>query len=261
MNDSQLNRYSRHILLPEIDLSGQERLLASRILIIGIGGLGSPVAMYLAAAGVGNITLCDHDRVDLGNLQRQIVHSTADIGRKKVTSAYDTLSALNPDVTVNTIDHKLDEDQLVTTAAEVDIVVDASDNFSTRFLLNKVCVETQTPLVSGAAIRFQGQVLTIDPRGNNPCYRCLYSENGAELESCAQHGVLAPLVGIIASIQATETIKMLLGIGRTLTGRLLQVDATNMSFRTVTLRSDPECPICAGRANERAPNPSPAAHA
>lgn len=246
MNDEQLQRYSRQILLPQVDLEGQQRLLNARVLIIGLGGLGSPLAMYLAAAGVGHLVIADDDKVDLSNLQRQIIHRTQDIGRAKTDSARTTLSALNPSVKITAYDHRLTEDELADEIALADAVADASDNFETRFMLNAVCVKTRKPLVSGAAIRMEGQVTVFDHRrDDSPCYRCLYRDGPGEEEGCAQLGVLAPLPGIIGSVQAVEVIKLLLNIGTPLNGRLLLLDALTMEWRTVALRKDPDCPVCA----------------
>ena len=247
MNDHQLLRYSRQIMLPSIGFEGQEKLLSSRVLIIGLGGLGSPVAMYLAAAGVGNLVLVDFDKVDPSNLQRQIAHTSARVGEAKVTSARQTLLALNPDCQVETIDHRLDPAGLRQQAERADLVVDASDNFSTRFAVNDACLASGTPLVSGAAIRMEGQVSVFSGQPGDPCYRCLYGD-GAELdETCSANGVLAPLVGIIGSVQATEAIKILCGAGTPLIGRLLLLDAAQMEWRTVKLKADPDCPLCSTR--------------
>jgi adenylyltransferase/sulfurtransferase len=245
MDDAELQRYSRHILLPQIDIAGQEKLLAARVLVIGMGGLGSPVAMYLAAAGVGRLVLVDHDNVDLTNLQRQIVHGTDRLGEKKVISAARTLTALNPLVVINVVDHKLSETELSEQVRLADVVVDASDNFATRHLVNRACVRAKTPLVSGAVVRFDGQVSVFDlRRADSPCYRCLYGEDGEPDEPCAVFGVLASAPGIIGSIQATEALKLLLDIGEPLVGRLLLFDALAMEWRTVKLKKDPNCPVC-----------------
>ena len=249
MDDPQLLRYSRQILLPQIGYEGQQRLLAARVLIIGVGGLGSPVAMYLAASGVGQLVLVDYDRVELSNLQRQIAHTTDRLGVDKVTSAQYTLAALNPEVQVTAIAGQLDPEALVEQVQLADAVVDCSDNFATRFALNRGCVANKTPLISGAAIRLEGQVAVFRPeRADSPCYRCLYKDMDELGESCSQTGVLAPLVGIIGSIQATETIKVLLDIGETLTGRLLVLDALSMEWRSIKLRKDPDCPVCGSAA-------------
>jgi len=248
MDDPQLLRYSRQIMLPQVSIEGQQRLLDARVLIIGIGGLGSPVAMYLAASGVGHLVLVDHDKVELSNLQRQIAHTTEHLGMDKVASAQHTLAALNPGVRVTAIARQLDPEALVEQVQLADAVVDCSDNFATRFALNRVCVANKTPLISGAAIRLEGQVAVFRPgRTDSPCYRCLYKDMDELAESCSQTGVLAPLVGIIGSIQATETIKVLLDIGETLTGRLLILDALTMEWRNIRLRKDPDCPVCGSK--------------
>jgi adenylyltransferase/sulfurtransferase len=246
MEDEELLRYSRHIMLPEVDITGQEKLRQARVLIIGLGGLGSPVAMYLAAAGVGHLVLVDHDRVDLSNLQRQIIHAMPDLDKSKVASAQETLQALNPLVHVTAIGSALAGENLRQQVRQADVVVDASDNLPTRFAINEACVQMGKPLVSGAAIRMEGQVMVYQP--NQPdaaCYRCLYSSTEEITESCSETGVLAPLVGIIGSIQAMETIKVLVGIGETLTGRLLLLDARDMEWHCITLKKNPHCPVCA----------------
>lgn len=248
MEDQQLLRYSRHILLPQFDIEGQRRLLASTALLVGLGGLGSPIAMYLAAAGVGHLVLVDFDTVELSNLQRQIVHSTADLARLKVDSAREAVHALNPEVRVTTLAEAVDGPRLRELAAAADVLLDASDNFATRFALNAASLATGTPLVSGAAIRLEGQVSVFRPRDpNSPCYRCLYDEGTTVAESCSQTGVLAPLLGIIGSVQATEAIKLLAGVGEPLQGRLLLLDALGMDFETMRFRRDPACPACASR--------------
>ncbi len=248
MDDQQLLRYSRQIMLEGFDYAGQEALAASKVLIVGLGGLGCPVAMYLAAAGVGELWLADDDAVDLSNLQRQIAHSGADIGRAKVDSAADTIAALNPAVKVRPMAQRLAGDELEAAVAGVDLVVDASDNFSTRFALNRACVQQRVPLVSGAAIRCEGQVAVFDPRqADSPCYRCLYDDGGDDAQlSCAESGVLAPIVGVIGSLQALEAIKLLSGYGEPLRGRLLVIDGRSLECRTLKLPRDPECPVCAG---------------
>jgi adenylyltransferase/sulfurtransferase len=245
MNDEQLLRYSRQIMLPAIDVEGQSTLLASRVLIIGVGGLGSPVAMYLAAAGVGNIILCDNDKVDLSNLQRQIAHRTSDIGKAKTQSAKNTLLALNPEISVDTIEKRLNRSELLEQVNSCDVVVDASDNFETRFLVNEVCVVTRKPLVSGAAIRMEGQITVFSNKTpQDPCYRCLYRDEGEISETCSESGVLSPIVGIIGSIQALETLKILTNVGKLLSGRLLIVDGETMEWREINLKQDAECPVC-----------------
>lgn len=254
MNDDQLRRYSRQLLLPEIDLKGQEKLLQSKVLVIGLGGLGSPVSMYLAASGVGTLVLCDDDAVDLSNLQRQILYKTDDVGTGKTEAAVEVLHALNPDVQLITISSKLQGERLAAEIDSADIVIDASDNFPTRYALNAACIEKNTPLISGSAIRMAGQVATfrfdIAP---SPCYHCLYPDTGNDQETCAEAGVLTPLVGIIGSIQATEAIKILLDLGESLHGRLLQVNAKTMVWRTSRLKSDPDCPICSAQQRQITP--------
>ena len=238
-------RYSRHIALSRFGVEGQRRLSAARVLVIGIGGLGSPISIYLAAAGVGHLVLVDFDRVELSNLQRQIVHTNHDLARLKVESARDHLAGLNPDVRITPLARVLDEEDLLDQISRADVVVDATDNFESRFEINRACFQTRTPLVSGAAIRMEGQVTVFDARRqDSPCYRCLYRDGIEEGESCAQVGVLSPLLGIIGSIQATETLKILAGTGTDLTGRVLLVDAFGMEFRTMKLRKDPDCPVC-----------------
>lgn len=246
MNDDQLLRYARHILLPQIGIEGQQRLLDARVLIVGLGGLGSPVAMYLAASGVGHLVLADFDTVELSNLQRQLLHRTADLGRPKVESARDTVLALNPEVAVTPLPGVLDEAALADQVRQADLVVDCSDNFHTRFQLNAACVSACTPLVSGAAIRFEGQVSVFSHRspGVGPCYRCLYADVLDIQETCSQSGVLAPLVGIIGAMQAAEAVKLLAGVGESLEGRLLLLDGLRMEWRTMRLPRDPACPIC-----------------
>jgi len=246
MTDDELLRYSRQILLPNFDIEGQERLRQSHALIVGLGGLGSAAAMYLAAAGVGRLTLVDFDQVDLSNLQRQIVHRTADLGRPKVESARDTLWALNPLIEVSTIPKALDEAELLERVRWADVVVDACDNLPTRLAINAACVRAGVPLVTGAAIRLEGQVLVWRPGGEGACYRCLYRDADVFPETCAQTGVLAPVVGIVGSIQALEAIKVLTGLGETLAGRLLLLDAKRMEWRTLKVRRDPACPVCGG---------------
>ncbi|MHB8345856.1 MAG: HesA/MoeB/ThiF family protein [Acidiferrobacterales bacterium] len=245
MNDNQLLRYSRHILLPQIGFEGQQKLLGSRVLIIGVGGLGSAAALYLAASGVGQLVIADHDRVELSNLQRQIVHTTATIGQKKVRSARQALAALNPDVEITTIDARLDPDALDREVRLADACIDASDNFATRFALNRACVRQRKPLISGAAIRMEGQIAVFRAdRPDSPCYRCLYKDIEEAEETCSENGVLGPVPGIVGSIQATETLKVLLDIGESLAGRLLLLDAMAMEWRSVRLHKDPGCPVC-----------------
>jgi adenylyltransferase/sulfurtransferase len=245
MNDSQLLRYSRHLLLPQIDFEGQEKLLASRVFIMGLGGLGSPVALYLAAAGVGRMTLNDHDTVDMSNLQRQIIHSTEDVLARKTDSAQHSIIALNPDVAVSTLDKRLNATELEAILRDVDVVLDCSDNFATRFMLNRVCVQLGKPLVSGAVIRFEGQLTVFTPaHPDSPCYNCLYPDQGDTTESCVRNGVAAPLPGIIGSMQAMEAIKILLGIGTPPVGKLLLFDGLHGEWRQMRFAKDPLCPTC-----------------
>ncbi|MCL6415198.1 molybdopterin-synthase adenylyltransferase MoeB [Aestuariirhabdus sp. Z084] len=245
MNDEQLLRYSRQIMMPEIEIAGQEKLLSSRVLVIGMGGLGCPVAIYLAAAGVGELRLVDDDQVELTNLQRQIAHFESDVGSAKVDSAARTLGQINSGINVSTLCARLDGEALDAEVAAADLVVDATDNFATRFAINRACVNSQTPLVSGAAIGLSGQISVFDPRDEaSPCYRCLYREEGVEEQSCARTGVLAPVVGMIGTMQALEAVKMLTGLGESLCGRLLILDAATSSWRELRLRRDPACPCC-----------------
>ncbi len=245
MNDQQLLRYSRQIMLPQVDISGQEKLLQAKILIVGAGGLGCPAAIYLTASGVGQITIYDDDKVDLSNIQRQIAHYTNDVGTEKVISTLETLKKINPDVIVNAKNQRLTGKLLENEVALADVVLDCSDNFSTRFEINRACVNQKTPLVSGAAIRFEGQVSVFTPGTNNsPCYNCLYSDNGEEMQNCATNGVIAPITGIIGSIQALEALKIVLKIGETLTGKLLLLDGLTMEWQTMRLKKNPSCPTC-----------------
>lgn len=246
MNDQQLLRYSRHILLPQIDIAGQEKLNRSHVLIIGAGGLGSPAAMYLAASGVGRLTICDNDHVDLTNLQRQIIHDTDAIGMSKARSAQQTLARINPEIEIITVEKRITGEALSTLITKVDAVVDASDNFDTRHLVNRTCIAHQKPLISGAAIRFEGQISVFDLRHvSSPCYCCLYPETGDRQDMpCAVMGVFSPLVGIIGCMQAAETLKILLGAGESLNGRLLLLDSLTMNWRTIKLHKDPACPAC-----------------
>jgi len=251
MNDDQLLRYSRQIMLSDFGIEAQQALLSARVLIIGLGGLGSPVAMYLAAAGVGHLVLCDDDVVDLSNLQRQIVHDTKNLGQTKVTSARQSLLELNPEIAITTINHRLEADELQQQTALADVIVDASDNFTTRYLLNETSVATRTPLVSGAAIRMDGQVTVFRPDlDHQPCYRCLYRDGAETEQTCSENGILAPMVGIIGSIQALETIKVLTGTGKDLGGRLMILDGRAMEWRTLKLKRDPACPVCSRHQSE-----------
>lgn len=245
MNDNQLLRYSRQIMLPQIDIEGQIKLLNAKALIIGAGGLGSPASIYLAAAGVGSITIYDDDIVDLSNLQRQIAHHTDDIGTDKVISTRNTLNNLNPDTQVRAVKERLTGAQLDYEVAQADVVLDCCDNFSTRFAVNSTCVKNLKPLVSGAAIRFEGQVSVFRPGYNDsPCYNCLYTDTGEEMQNCATNGVIAPITGIVGSIQALEAMKIIINIGETLTGRLLLLDGLTMEWQTMKFRKNPNCATC-----------------
>ncbi|MBM3346859.1 MAG: molybdopterin-synthase adenylyltransferase MoeB [Betaproteobacteria bacterium] len=251
MNDDQLLRYSRHILLPEIGVEGQHTMLDARALIVGAGGLGSPAAMYLAAAGVGTIALADGDTVDLTNLQRQILHATASVGRPKVESGRDTLARLNPGTRVVPLHMRLEGAALEREVAAADVVLDCSDNFATRHAVNRACVKHRRALVSGAAIRFDAQVAVFDlRRSDSPCYACLFAEN-AELEEtrCAVMGVFAPLTGMVGAVQAAEALKLLIGIGESLSGRLVIFDALRADWRSVRLSRDAACTACGSREN------------
>lgn len=243
MNDQQRERYSRQMLLAGFGEAAQERLLAARVLIVGLGGLGSPVAMYLAAAGVGRLLLADCDAVDLSNLQRQLLHTTARIGQTKVDSALATLHALNPDLALEPVKRALDGPGLRDLAGRVDLIVDASDNFATRYAANAAAVAAGIPLVSGAAIRTEGQVAVFGA-GGRPCYQCLYPDDGSAGETCAREGVLAPLVGIIGSLQASEALKLLAGFGAPMLGDLLLFDALGVQTRRLRVPADPDCPVC-----------------
>lgn len=246
MQDDLLLRYSRHIMLPQIEYAGQEKLTQSHALIIGAGGLGAPVAMYLAAAGVGTLTICDFDQVDLTNLQRQIIHTTSAVGQNKALSAQATIANLNPEITVHVETTRLNEDALAGCVAAADVVIDCSDNFATRYLLNQLCFDHKTPLVSGAAIRFEGQLSVFDFRHDeSPCYHCLYPDVGDDQElRCADNGVFAPLVGMIGTAQAAEALKVLLNIGQTMQGKLLLLDALSAEWRTIRLKKDASCAVC-----------------
>jgi adenylyltransferase/sulfurtransferase len=250
MDDSQLLRYSRHILLDELGPDAQAKFASAHALVIGVGGLGAPVAQFLAATGVGTITLCDADRVDLTNLQRQILYATGDVGQPKVAAAAARLAAVNPDVTLRPLAARVGDDALATLVAEADVVVDCCDNFETRHAVNRACVTRRRPLVSGAAIRFDGQIAVFDARDPaSPCYHCLFGE-GDELEEtrCATMGVFAPLVGIVGATQAAEALKLIAGAGESLAGRLLLVDALSMQWREMRVPRDPDCVVCRDRS-------------
>jgi molybdopterin-synthase adenylyltransferase len=246
MNDAQLLRYSRHILLDELGIEGQQQLLASHALIIGAGGLGSPVALYLGSAGVGHITVVDHDTVDATNLQRQIAHTQLDVGKPKAQSIQESVAAINPDVQVTVITRRADDALLHDLVKQADVVLDCTDNFVTRHAINRACVQHKRPLVSGAAIRFDGQVTVYDPRNAaSPCYACVFPESATfEETQCATMGVFAPLVGIIGSVQAAEALKLLTRIGEPLTGRLLMLDGRNMTFNEVRMPRNAACSVC-----------------
>lgn len=245
LTDQELMRYSRQILLSEVDVAGQLALKQSKVLLVGLGGLGSPVALYLAAAGVGELVLADFDQVDESNLQRQIIHDYLSLGRSKVASATQRLKALNPFVKLHGISEVMTDEALIEAVAGVDLVLDCTDNFQTRDAINKACVALQKPLVSGAAIRLSGQVSVFDTRkSDGPCYHCLYGEGEDEQMTCSEAGVLGPLVGIVGSLQALEAIKLLAAVGSNLTGRLLMVDAFNARFREVRIKKDPLCAVC-----------------
>lgn len=244
MDDPQLLRYSRQIMLPEIDVEGQQRLHDASALIIGLGGLGSPAAMYLAAAGIGRLELVDDDRVDLSNLQRQIAHSTSSIDEPKVLSARRTLEALNPETAVVCHPRRLADDELAAVVTRTSVVLDCSDNFATRFAVNAACHAATRPLISGAAIRWEGQVAVFGAVPDAPCYRCLYDDQGVEDMRCSENGVAAPLVGIIGSMQALEALKLVCGVGESLSSRLLVFDGLRMHWRELRMRRDPACPVC-----------------
>jgi len=250
MNDQQLLRYSRHILLDEIGIEGQQCLLNSRALIIGMGGLGSPAALYLAASGVGRLTLCDHDTVDFSNLQRQIIHRTGMVGQPKVASAQATLHEINPEVECIALPLRADEARLLELIAQSDIVLDCSDNFATRYAVNRACLTQRKPLVSGAAIQFHGQIAVFDfRRKDTPCYNCLFPEDSMAAElRCATTGVFAPLAGIIGTMQAAEALKLLMGIERGLGGKLLSVNALDMNIMRSNLGKDAACHVCGENA-------------
>jgi len=253
VDDPLLLRYSRHILLDELGPDAQTRFASAHALIVGVGGLGAPVAQFLAAAGVGTMTLCDADSVDLTNLQRQILYATADVGQPKVAAAAARLAAVNPHVSVAPIARRIGADDLGTLVAAADVVIDCCDNFETRHAINRACVAARKPLVSGAAIRFDGQLAVFDTRdAASPCYHCLFGEGDALEETrCATMGVFAPLVGIVGSTQAAEALKLIARVGESLAGRLLLLDALSMEWREVRVPRDPECPVCRDRPTNR----------
>ena len=245
MNDEQLLRYSRHILLEDIDIQGQEKLLGAHVLIVGLGGLGSPAALYLSSSGVGTLTLVDDDLVELSNLQRQIIHSTKTIGQSKPASAKQRLHAINPSCEVFSINTRLAGDELAKAVANADVILDCTDNLDTRFALNQACYQYKKPLVSGAAIRWEGQISVFDHRDqHSACYRCLYSPESSQNLTCSESGVLAPLVGVIGTMQALETIKLIVNVGSSLTNRLLLLDGKHLQWQEISLKKDPHCPCC-----------------
>lgn len=244
MNDDELLRYARHIMLPDIDIDGQEKLLASQVLIIGLGGLGSPVSLYLAASGV-SLTLADFDTVDLSNLQRQVVHRTASLGQPKVDSARRLLEEINPTINIRTIAERLTLEQLAEEAEAADLVVDCTDNFEVRFAINDACLKAGTPLVSGAAVRMEGQLMVVDPSNPaSPCYRCLYQDTPDQELNCAETGIAAPVVGTIGTLQAMEAMKVIAGFGEPLVGYLLTYDARYADWRKLKLPRNPACSAC-----------------
>jgi molybdopterin-synthase adenylyltransferase len=245
-NDEQLLHYSRQIMLPHFGVEGQQRLHDAHVIIMGVGGLGSPAAMYLAAAGVGSLTLVDFDTVDNSNLQRQIVHNIDSIGDSKTNSAKNTLSRINPETSIHCINNQLTLDELEALFKNTSCVIDATDNFETRFLINRACVSQQVALISAAAIQYEGQISVFDNRHkNSACYACLYAEGGEENTNCSDNGILAPVVGILGSMQALEAIKLICSIGETLQNRLLIFDGLTLQWRTMKLNKDPNCPVCA----------------
>ena len=249
MIDEQLLRYSRQIMLPQIDIEGQQRLLDSRVLVTGVGGLGSPVALYLAACGVGTIVIVDDDRVDLANLQRQVIHDSSRVGRLKVESAADTMRSLNPGVKVEAVAERITGETLLQHVEQADVVIDATDNLASRLEINRQCYRARTPLVSASAIRWEGQLSVFDARRQqSPCYQCLYGKLGEVGQSCSENGVMGPVVGMLGCMQANETIKLLTGAGSSLTGRVLMLDALNMDWQFIRLERDPACSVCGNRA-------------
>ncbi len=242
----QVERYSRHIILPEVGGRGQKKINSAKVFCVGAGGLGSPATLYLAAAGIGTIGLIDEDVVDLSNLQRQILHSTKDLDRPKVVSAKETLLAINPDITINIYQEKLNSKNIMDIIKDYDIILDGSDNFPTRFLINDACFFSKKTLISGSIFRFEGQVTTLKPHNNSPCYRCIYPEPPPPglIPSCQEAGVLGVIAGVIGILQATEALKEILGIGNSLAGQLLLYDALDQRFQVLKIRKDPLCPLC-----------------
>jgi len=246
VNTDSVERYSRHLTLPQIGQAGQEKIKNAHVLVVGMGGLGSPVAMYLAGAGVGRLTFADFDTVEVSNLQRQIAHTTDRVGELKTHSARTQCLALNPDVQIDVVDHGLDEDDLAELVPTCTAVVECSDNFPTRFAVNAACVEHKVPLISGAAIRFDGQLMVVrSDRAGTPCYRCLYKDGDETVETCEQTGILGPVVGMVGCVQAIETLKIIADIGQDLTGRLVLFDGLAMEWNEIKLAQSPDCPVCA----------------
>ena len=245
MDPSLDKRYSRHLTLPQIGSAGQDKISNSHVLIVGLGGLGSPAALYLAAAGVGKLSFADFDTVEVSNLQRQIAHNEARVGELKTHSAREACHAINPQVTIETIDYGLESDDLEKLVPDCTVVLDCSDNFPTRFAVNAICVKHKVPLVTGAAIRFDGQISVIDSREvDAPCYRCLYKEGDETADTCAQAGILGPVVGMVGCVQAIETLKLITGIGSSLAGRLVLFDGLSMEWHEIALKKNPSCPVC-----------------
>jgi molybdopterin/thiamine biosynthesis adenylyltransferase len=245
MNDEELLRYSRHILLPDIDVTGQDALINARVLIVGMGGLGCPIALYLTASGVGSITISDDDIVELTNLQRQIAHQESDLGTLKVESAKNKMQAMNKHCKVATIDHRIEETELTKLVSNIDVVVDATDNFASRLIINRVCVTAKVPVVFGAAVRLDGQILIFDPaQPDTPCYECLYRDVNDSALNCAESGVAAPVVGIIGTSQAMETLRLICGIGESSAGYLKTFDARNMTWNRFKVLKRADCPAC-----------------
>lgn len=246
LTDTQLLRYNRQLLLHDFDVAGQEKLAAASVLVVGLGGLGCPAALYLAAAGVGKLILADGDEVELSNLQRQIAHTESDLGMNKAVSVADSIRALNPDIQLEVLQERLEEEAVDHAVAGADLVVDASDNYAIRFALNRACIAADVPLVSAAAVRSEAQVAVFDPHRGGPCYRCLYEEGASDAAlSCSESGVLAPLVGVVGSLQAMEALKILADYGEPLRGRILMLDLRSMDLRTLDLAPSADCPDCA----------------
>ena len=247
LSDDELLRYSRQILIPRFDVAGQLKLKQARVLVVGCGGLGCPVALYLGAAGVGELTLVDDDQVELANLQRQVAFAQTDLGESKAVTLAARIQGINPDIEIHALNQRLTDEALTRAVAGATLVLDCTDNFNTRFALSRACVAARVPLVSGAAIRGEGQLAVYDSRQpDSPCYHCLYPEQGNEDLTCSEAGVIGPLVGIIGASQAMEAIKVISGVGKPLVGRLLILDAWTMEWREMKLARDPDCPVCAG---------------